>query len=187
MRVTRRLLIVASLVGFIAVAFGLSVTWPQPFLSKERALTGLWFRAELLCHVDDGSWGEGEAAWIWQVPERAAQRLAADTERLREYPMWSALAFDGYRLVRWKPASDLYSGEERRLMDQVFRDPDTRIQPEGVTSIQDAQRLASALVQSESAWVSAWYTTRPRGTVSNYFVYVLDLDQCLLVKLSLLT
>ncbi len=186
MRVTRRVRRLLIVVGLVAVAVGLSVTWPQPFLSRERALTGLSFRAELLCHVDDGSSREGEAAWIWRVPESAARRLAADTERLRGYPMWSALAFDGYRLVRWKPALDLCAGEEQRLMDRVFRDPDTQIRPEGVTSVQDAKRLASGLVQSESAWVSGWYTTL-NGTVTNYFVYVLDLDRCLLVKLSLLT
>lgn len=71
-------------------------------------------------------------------------------------------------------------------MDRVFRDPDTQIRPEGVTRVQDAKRLASGLVQSESAWVSGWYTTL-NGTVTNYFVYVLDLDRRLLVKLSLLT
>ena len=58
--------------------------------------------------------------------------------------------------------------------------------PESVTSRRDAYLLASRLARQSGALVSGWYTQRD-GVVTNYFVHVLDLNQRILVKLSLLT
>ena len=162
------------------------VTWPRIFVSQGRELTGTSLDLEQIVRVDDGSMREGAAAWVYRLPDRAADALDSDRQRLRRFPMWSALAFDGYRLVRWQTLAEMNRGADRILADSVFRSGGRDLDPANVSAVGDAHDLASFLVQQETVLVSGWYT-ESKGVVTNYFVYVLDLRRRLMVKLSLLT
>ena len=157
--------------------------WPSPFFSEERELTGVSFDLELVVCVDDGSFREGSKAWVYRISDNAAEILASDHKQLSEYPMWSALAFDGYNLVRWSPLLELQSSPDHLLAEVLSTDCVTTVLPDDVSNMMEARELASSLARTESGLISGWYTAH-HGSVTNYFIFVIDLNRKLLVKLS---
>jgi hypothetical protein len=181
----RRWLLVA--IGVAIVLFGVLaiMTWPSMFVSKGRELTGASIDLQEYARFDRAS-REGLAASVYRITGRSVDALNADQQSLRRFPMWSALAFDGHKRVRWQALNELKSGPDRLLVDAVFRADAALMDAPGVSSLDDARNLAASLSGQEGVLISGWYTERG-GVVTNYFAYVLDLKRRLLVELSLLT
>lgn len=164
------------------------MTWPL-FTSKETELTGLSFDLSEAAFFDDtGMRSEGHRIWIYRIPEDAAQRLNAADYPLSEYPMWSALAFDGYKRIRWMLSTDADSNELQIVMKSVLRsDSAGELTPDYVATLDDARKLASDLTTRDGTLVAGWYTIVDGDVITNYFVYIMNLDERILIKLSLLT
>lgn len=183
-KIRRRLFIVSAVVlglfGMVAV-----MTWPTMWVSQGRELTGTDIDLLELARFTRAS-REGSAGAIYRIPDPNADRLNANQQILQEFPMWSALAFDGYERVRWQTLQELKRGPDQ-LLAEVFFDVDpVPMEAARVRSMDELRDLASALALQEDALIAGWYTDRD-GVITNYIVYVLDLKQRLLVKLSLLT
>lgn len=182
----RRFLTVLAVVAAVFV-LGTVVTWPSMFVSQEEELTGLSFDLRLIKHIDDGSRREGKSAWIYEIPEPAAADLAANPDRLRDYPMQSALLLDGYRRLCWTPLHELQSGHERLLVEELYSEAGPALQPRNFERVDDAQQYASQLARDPSSLIGGWYTHRNGKFLTNYFIYVINPRRRILVKLSLLT
>ncbi|MGZ0171691.1 MAG: hypothetical protein ACKVHE_19280 [Planctomycetales bacterium] len=189
MKLHRRIFAIVATTVVVIVAFGLIATWPP--VAQEEELTGLSYKMDQIAFFDDtGIRGEGHRIWIYRIPDDAAQRLAAVDYELSEYPMWSAHAFDGYEQLHWtasvgaaNPAAtfvlrSLFSGEHRNAIN--FDD---------VKTLDDARQFAHSLTLVDGTLVAGWYVVADAdaSVATNYFAYVLNLDERLLVKLSLLT
>jgi len=181
LRIGMALTVVAACCGVYVV-----MTWPMVIASEERELTGLEFHLDLIAQVNDGSYREGYRAWVYRIPPTAATAINADRNSLTTYPMWSALCFDGYKLVRWKPIQAIRASEDRILLERVFDCHSTDVAPEQVRTVEDARHLATSIANGKSALIASWYSSS-EGIVTNYFVYVIDLEHRLLIKLSLTT
>jgi hypothetical protein len=181
----RRVLLFAALCGGGAFVLLTVMTWPSFFVSQGRELTGVGFELKEVTYFKRGS-REGRAAGIYRLPADAADELMQRQESLKAYPMWSALAFDGYNRVRWQTIAELNGGPDRILADRVLRSDAGEIDRAQVHSLQDAEQLAASLLNQPDVLVAGWYRENG-GVVTNYFIYVLDLKQRLLVKVSLLT
>lgn len=182
-KIRRRVFIVSGvalgLFGLLAV-----MTWPTMFVSHGRELTGTEIALLEFARFTPSS-REGSAGAAYRIPEPTAESLNANQEILREYPMWSALAFDGYRRVRWQTLQELERGPDQILAVLFDFDP-APIDATNVRSMNELRDLATTLALHEDALIAGWYTDQD-GAITNYFVYVLDLRRRLLVKLSLLT
>lgn len=172
--------VVVGLFGVLAV-----MTWPRMFVSQGRELTGAGIELQEFARFDRAS-REGLAASIYRIADNSADALNTDQQSLRSYPMWSALAFDGYKRVRWQTLNELKAGPDRLLADALFRGDVPSADASSVRSLDEARDLAVSLSRQEGVLIAGWYTERD-GVVTNYFVYVLDLNRRLLVELSLLT
>jgi hypothetical protein len=181
----RSVVLLAALCGGGAFALFTVMTWPSMFVSQGRVLMGASLELQESARFDRGS-REGRAAWIYRVSGEAADDLSNDPQSLKAYPMWCALAFDGYKRVRWQTIAELKAGPDRILADRALPSEAGDIDAAQVQSLEDAQQLAASLSNQEGVLVAGWYTTSG-GVVTNYFVYVLDLKRRMLVKLSLLT
>src|SRR4051794_26953489 len=114
-RAVRRLLVVVLVAGaglFILVTV---MTWPSMFISEGRELMGIGVDLKEVAKFDDGSSREGVAVWVYPLPDGTADALDAGRAALRNYPMRSGLAFDGYRCVRWQTLDELKAGPDRIL------------------------------------------------------------------------
>jgi len=184
---TRRFLIVVlAIVGLFA--FFVVISWPM-ILGETRELTGLDFELMELSRFDDtGARGEGTMGWLYRIPESVAEQLDATAYPLTEYPMWSAHRFSGYRQIRWTRASQFNSHDAQLVSKSVFgRAFAIASEPEKVQTLDGATNYAKWLMTQENTYISCWYYWDGEHSVSNYFVYVLNLDERILVKLTLLT
>ncbi len=161
----------------------------RPFTSKEEELTGLSFQLTEVAFFDNtGGRGEGHRIWIYRIPNDAAQRLNAKGYPLSKFPMWSALAFDGYERIQWMPTNTANSADVQLVMKSVFSDESaTETDLDDVHTMADARRFAHALTKRRGTLIAGWYTAVDSDSVTNYFVYVMNLNARVLVKLSLLT
>lgn len=186
----RPIRVLASLlVGVTALSVLFTVmTWP-PFTSEETELTGLPFNlSEAAVFDDTGIRGEGRRIWIYRVPEDVARRLNAADYPLYDYPMWSALAFDGSKRIQWMRSTGADRDELRMVMQSVFsRESAGPLTLADVTTIDDARKFASYLTTRDGTLIAGWYTVVDGVGIKNYFVYVMNVDQRILVKLSMLT
>ncbi len=163
------------------------VLWP-PFTSEEVELTGLSFQlSETAFYDDTGSRGEGRRIWVYEFPPAASQRLSARDYPLAQYPMWSALAFDGYKRMRWKLVKDANSEEVELLKSALGNDDYERWTYDDALAIDEARGFARKLADRDDTLISGWYTVVNDDMITNYFLYVLNLKDRILVKLSLLT
>jgi len=183
-KLRRRILIVSAVVlglfGIVAV-----MSWPSMLVSECHELTGTDIDLLELARFYPAS-REGSAGTVYRIPDPSADRLNANQQSLRKYPMWSALAFDGYKRVRWQTLQELKSGPDRLLAETLFGFDSVPMDASSVRSMNELRDLATALAVQESTLIGGWYTDRD-GAITNYFVYVLDLRRRLLVKVSLLT
>jgi hypothetical protein len=159
------------------------MTWPSLFVSRSRELTGRNFDLRAISsYVYPGR--EGPCASIYRLPNAAADALDADRQSLRQYPMWTALAFDGYQRVRWQTLSELKAGPDQ-ILATLFETgggiPDDVID----NRLTEARNLAVRLTLQEDVLIAGWYVER-NGHMTNYFVYVLDLKSRRMVKLGML-
>jgi hypothetical protein len=181
----RKVLLLAAACGTVAFLLFTLMTWPSVFVSQGSELTGVSIELHESARFRRGSC-EGDAAWIYRVSGDAADGLRNNPQSLRAYPMWCGLAFDGYKRVRWQTIAELKGGPDRILADCALRSDTGEVDAAQVQSLEDAQQLAASLSNQEGVLVAGWYTANG-GVVTNYFVYVLDLDRRILVKVSLLT
>jgi len=170
----------AGLFGVLAV-----MTWPRMFVSEGRELTGMGIELRESARFDRAS-REGLAGSVYRITDQSAGALDANQVSLKRYPMWSALAFDGYKRVRWQPVDELKSGPNRLLARAVLRSDAGPVDAASVSTVDEAQQLAAWLSHQEGVQISGWYTERD-GVVTNYVAYILDVKRRLIVKLSLLT
>jgi hypothetical protein len=182
--VSRRFRIALILV-VVLIAILIVMSWPRMFVSEARELTGSVIDLQQLTHFERPS-REGFSATIFRIPDASAQLLESNVDSLRGYPMWCALAFDGYKRVRWQPLNELVRGPDRILADAAFREGAIQLDPSAVRTTDDAREFAAALARQYGVYVAAWYRERD-GVVTRYFAYVLDIKRRLLVKVSLIT
>ena len=152
-------------------------------------MTGLSFELSETASYDETSLrGEGNQIWIYRIPDDAAQRLLAEDYPLTEYPMWCPLAFDGYTQIHWTRSNAPSLTDLQFVLEAAVGDsPPIEMEVEDVKTMHDARRFANALVARDGTLVAGWYTVKETHLVTNYFVYVMNLEQRILVKLSLLT
>jgi hypothetical protein len=184
-RTLRRWLLIGVVVAVGLFGVLVVMTWPSMFVSQGRELTGASIDLHESARFDRAS-REGLGATVYRITDTSADALSADRQSLRGYPMWSALAFDGYKRVQWQTFSELRGGPDRLLADALFRGDAASVDASSVRSLDDARDLAASLSGQDGVLICGWYTERD-GVVTNYFAYVLDLKRRLLVKLSLLT
>lgn len=154
--------------------------------SQEANLTGLTFQLSETAFFDDtGVSGEGRRVWIYRIPEDVAIRMGAPDYPLSKYPLWSPLWFDGYQQTRWTPASAAVPTDFHSLL-QTALDSQTvgTIAKEDIVTIDQAREFANNLLKNDDTLVAGWYTSAEGDLVPNYFVYVMNLEQRILIKLS---
>jgi len=161
------------------------MTWPRMFVSHGRELTGTPINLQEVARFDLAS-REGLAAAVYRFTDTNANALNAHRQSLKGYPMWSGIAFDGYKRVRWQTLSELKSGHDRLLAEALFHGNIIFMDASRVRSIDDARDFASSISGQDGVLISGWYTERG-GVVTNYVAYVLDLKRRILIRLSLLT
>ncbi len=102
--------------------------------------------------------------------------------------MWSTLRFDGYKQIRWSQSAGTNNEELEILLNSVMPNPPARrMALDDIATMDDARQFAHDLSRREGTLASGWYTRVEGEAVSNYFVYVMNLEEKLLIKLSLLT
>ena len=176
----RTIALVAFLWGAGAFLVFALMTWPSVFVSQGRELTGTTLELQEFARFKRGL-REGAGATLYRISGEAVDDLRNDPQSLKAYPMWSTLAFDGYERVSWQTVAELESGPDQILAHRVFGSDAGEVDAARVQSLEDARQVATWLSNQEGVVVAGWYTE------SNYFVYVLDLNRRLLVKLWLLT
>jgi hypothetical protein len=181
--------VVLLLIGVTALLVLFTImAWPL-FTSEETELTGSSFDLSEASFFDEtGISGEGHKICIYRIPEDAARRLTAADYPLSEYPMWSALAFDGYKRIQWVRSTGTVTNEIQIVLQSVFCSEFVGgVTLDDVATIDDARVFASELSTRDGTLVAGWYTVDDGGVITNYFMYVMNLDQRILIKLSLLT
>lgn len=167
--------------------------WPVAYFPLGRVLTGrnidlageVCFREVA---VIDGIAAEtGRSAWVYQLTEADAATLAADRNRLNDYPMRSAGALlDGYQQFRWTSMAELQEGPHKVVVHSALNIDRLDCGRDQIASYADAHCLAAALLQKPITLISGHYTAH-ETIATNYFLYVLDLERRIVIKLSLLT
>ncbi len=180
-------LLVASLAIGAMMTMVVVTSWPMFFVTDSQELTGLRFEMQKVKFISEGG-REGFRTTIYRIPNTAVAEIKSDLRRLKSYPMWSALWFDGYKQARWQTFSELSKISNGRVVANVFHDisVEGEIDLASVETRADVARYARALLNDPSTLVSGWYTLSG-DVVTNYFIYVLDLKQGVIVKLSLIT
>jgi hypothetical protein len=182
-----RRLLLASLIAGIAAFLAIAVqSWPRFFFGEGRELTGVDVEFEEVCHFPLEWRREGPTATVYRVPAVTATALNFNRQSLQNYPMWNGLVFDGYRRVPWTTLDELRHGPHQILAERLFDGDAAVTAVDEIESLADARDFGNALGRQDGVLISAWYTGS-NGFLTNYFVYVLDLKRCLLVKLTLTT
>ncbi len=179
---------VAAMLCFVAVEL-----WPIAYLPLGRVLTGrnidlageVCFRE---VEVIDGITARtGRSAWVYHLSEADAAALRSDRNALNDYPMWSAGAFfDGDRQFHWTNLAELQEGPHKAVVRAALNTQQLICGRDQIASYADAHCLAATLLQKPTTLISGDYTAR-ETTVTNYCLYVLDLERRVVIKLFLLT
>lgn len=167
--------------------------WPIAYFPLGRVLTGrnidlageVCFRE---VEVIDGIAAEtGRSARVYHLTEADAAALTADRNALNNYPMWSAGAFfDGYRQFHWTNLAELQEGPHKAVVHSALNIDRLDCGRDQIASYTDAHCLVATVLQKPATLISGHYTEQ-KTTVTNYFLYVLDLERRVVIKLALLT
>lgn len=178
-------LAIGGIVGLVLFSLLAVMTWPALFVSESRELTGIDFKLQQTASYNVPS-REGYSAWVYRLPDSTADALDTDQQSLRSYPMWCALAFDGYNRVRWQTLGELRAGSDQVLDSEVFAFAEANPDAMRDESFNEAFELSTKKSRQDEVLISGWYRKR-NDSVVDYFLYILDLKNRLMIKLALTT
>ncbi len=167
--------------------------WPIAYFPLGRVLTGrnidlageVCFREVEV--IDGITVRTGRSAWVYHLIEADAAALTADRNALNNYPMWSAGALlGGYQQFRWTSLAELQEGPHKIVVHSALNIDRLDCSRDQIASYADAQCLAATVLQKPATLISGDYTAR-ETTVTNYCLYVLDLERRVVIKLTLFT
>lgn len=188
------------LIGVTAVALILLgfciMLWPQPFVSTEKELTGLDFHLQEIFVYDPLRYnygGDGYSLWVYKIPDDVIGKLS-DYEILKQYPMWSALGFDDYVLVRWQKCPiNVFDDKFKQVIERagIELNDGHRVKKNSVTStnrLEGEKTNAAKALAKPTSFYAYWYKAAKRhdGTidVGDVYFYIIDTETKIFYKIA---
>ena len=176
----------------VPVALVLLFTWPTMLVSRSRQLTGVAFDLDpLFSYTARLGYSDGYSYEAFRIPAEQLDLLRARRESLAEYPMWSSLGLDEYSLVRWRPCSEV-TDVDREAICVALMVPDdvsrhgTPVLPE-VGRPEDVKKLALGIFAKKDSYFSYWQYDRGSIPFSHCYLYILGLEDGVLLKIIEIT
>lgn len=157
------------------------------FRSISYSLTGVEFPIKGVYRTDTSNCGRELGFWVevYRLPENLQDLLNEKKIDLKDYPMFSGLKWDGYTRVMWTrefPQNEA----EKHIYDSIKKDIDPTHVPmlESVSDDQSAKDFAGCLLNDRNTLWGGWYKSHKwpgGGMVSDYFIYILNIEKRTLI------